>query len=163
MTGGAVLILCLLVWLVEKRRSPDPGVRGWLAGMLTGGFLVWAAAFIFGLTRAENAILVRALCGFAFAVPGFLYVRHVGRRLRDRVRVSDGMLLLGVFLILPGFYLAPLLVLGRAASILTCAIVGLYYGTFGFIALATAWSKGRKAGTKVGAGAANETQPEATP
>ncbi len=144
--GLVGFVLTAWAWTRQGCRPKEPGLRRVMAVALLGGMALWAALLAFGLTAVRNAVEIRSLAAVGLALPAFFYILHVSRRLRDYVRLSDGMLLLGCFVVLPAVYTGPFLVLGHPEAILPCATVGLYYAIFAFVATAMAWSKGEKPG-----------------
>lgn len=76
------------------------------------------------------------------AVPTYLYFLHVAHRLRTRIRLSDGMMALGLFVLLPSSVLGPVTILGEAG--IPAMAIGWYAGILGFVAMAVSWAKGEK-------------------
>ncbi len=134
----------LLAWYAKSRKAESEGTRYSFAGLLVAGFAGWAASIAGGLFLVRDAAVLRALGAIGIALPVFLFVQYLAGRLRERVRVSNSMLLLGCFIVLPTIFFGTFYVLGRPPAVLVSGRISLYYAIFAFFALATAWAKGAK-------------------
>jgi hypothetical protein len=162
--GSAILgvvgfVLTAMAWSKGGRPMKIAQLRGGLALAILTGMAFWSVLLALGLGRVRDAFWVRTFFAAGLAVPSFLYLQHVACCLRDHIRLSEGLFLLGIFVVFPGIAFGSFAILGGPESSLASARVGLYYALFAFVATATAWSMGDKPAEEKPAPPAGTKQP----
>jgi hypothetical protein len=137
-------LMTAVAWAQHGSPSVEAGVRRVLAVVLLGGVAVWSTLIIRGIEHVDGNAVHHIVYAAGLIIAVSLYILYVARHVRDFVQLSDGMFLLGCFVVLPAMYIGPFEILDGRKNILPCFLVGFYYGVFAFFVMAMAWALRKK-------------------